>query len=318
MSTGINPWAYAFDPPSDDAWRRLPDEGAHNDLIQAARWYYDVDVTQARETALIAAPGTQALIQWLARLRPSGRVGVVSPTYGEHALVWRRAGHRVDLLNIPEDGLDDCAVIIVVNPNNPDGRVWAVDRLVALGEALSARGGWLIVDEAFADVTPECSIIGRHDHSGVIVLRSFGKFFGLAGLRLGFAAASRLVCAKLSEALGPWHISGPALAIGRQALSDTRWIADTRARLKDSAVRLEAILGAAGLVPVGGTDLFRLARVPRVARVPQASSVFAALAQAGILVRRFDDHGDWLRFGLPGAPGQWSRFEKALHAALSS
>lgn len=319
MSTGINPWAYVFDPLPEACWQRLPEADSYGALIEVARHYYgNGESTAIPDGTLIAAPGTQALIQWLARVRPTGRVGVVSPTYGEHARAWRHAGHRVETLDAPEDGAGDCDVVIVVNPNNPDGRVWNADRLCLLGERMHARGGWLIVDEAFADVMPECSVAGRATDGGIIVLKSFGKFFGLAGVRLGFAVASRKLCERLLDVFGPWHVSGPALEIARQALSDARWVDDTRARLKESMSHLDGLLRNAGLMPIGGTDLFRLVRVPQSGHgIPRAFRLFEALARSGILVRRFDDHADWLRFGLPGAPRQWSRFEKSLLAAVS-
>jgi cobalamin biosynthetic protein CobC len=229
------------------------------------------------------------------------------PSYGEFARAATLAGHRVKAVR-ELDACADADLVMVANPNNPDCRLLDRDALLALAEKnLRQRDGMLIVDEAFMDVGPPgTSLVGEVSHGNVVVLRSFGKFFGLAGLRLGFALASPAVAARLRAALGPWAVSGPALAVGAKALADTGWIERTRRRLARAARRLDAILERAGLEVIGGTSLFRLAQTPA------ADALFRHLGRAGIFVRPFPDNASWLRFGLPANEPAWRRLEAAL------
>jgi len=194
----------------------------------------------------------------------------------------------------------------VVNPNNPDGRRYAPEELLALAERLNGRGGLLVVDEAFADLTPELSLASRSARPGLLVLRSFGKFFGLAGLRLGCALGDPLLTGILKEALGPWALPGPTLEIATRAFGDAEWIAGTRQRLAAAAARLDDQLRGAELTPLGGTDLFRLAGHP------EAPRLFERLCRAGLLVRRFPERPQWLRFGLPPDAAAEARLAEAL------
>lgn len=304
LSTGINPRPYPIPAIPADAWTRLPEAAEQAALTDAARAAYDV----AEGAAVVAAPGTQALIQWLPLLRPRGRVGVVGPTYGEHATAWARAGHAVenlDRLPAPDDARAP-DVVVVVNPNNPDGRRHHPDALLALAEAQGARGGWLVVDEAFADVAPEVSLCGRAVGEGLVILRSPGKFYGLAGLRLGFAVTGPEVAARLSDNLGPWAVAGPALTVGAAALGDLAWRDATRGWLADQAAALDGVLREAGLTLLGGTALFRLAEAP------DAGAVFERLAGAGVLARPFSYSSTWLRLGLPGDDAGLARLAEAL------
>jgi cobalamin biosynthetic protein CobC len=179
---------------------------------------------------------------------------------------------------------------------------------MALANLLAARGGFLLVDEAFADVDGS-SVAGALPHPGLVVLRSFGKTYGLAGIRLGFALAAPGRAALIRAALGPWAVSGPALTIGRAALADRAWLAATAARLRAEAAEMDACLVAAGFRVVGGTRLFRLAEGAG------APKMFERLGRAGIFVRRFDEQPHWLRFGLPGTPEGWARLRQALGVA---
>jgi len=235
-----------------------------------------------------------------------GRAAVLAPTYAEHGRVAELAGHTV--VEVAEVGqLADARIAIVVNPNNPDGRVVAKDALLALADRLRRRGGLLVVDEAFMDVAPEgASLSAQAEHDNIVVLRSFGKFYGLAGLRLSFAIAAPSIAARIAAALGPWPVSGAALAIGAEALADTAWKTATRASLAEAALRLDVLLAEAGLEIVGGTSLFRLARTK------EAAQLFQHLGENGILVRRFAEHPSWLRFGLPGGETEWERLHKAM------
>jgi cobalamin biosynthetic protein CobC len=222
----------------------------------------------------------------------------------EHARAAARAGHQVrEASSLGELAGADLAVI--VNPNNPDGRLVAKGGLLAFADALAP--GLLVVDEAFMDVAPaDASLVGEVGRTNLVVLRSFGKFFGLAGLRLGFALAGAQTAARLRASLGPWAVSGPALAVGTIALVDTAWIAATRARLAAAAQRLDDLLIAANLEILGGTALFRLVRTP------DARALFEHLGRAGIFARQFAEQPAWLRFGLPGAEADWQRVSAAL------
>lgn len=287
LSTGINPWPYpvARIPPS--AWQRLPASADMARARAAAAAYYGV----ASGEQVILAPGSQAIIQWLPRLRGRSRVAVVAPTYGEHARSWAAAGHDVTLVGPSEMIGRDIDVVVVVRPNNPDGRIASPAWLADAASRLARRGGWLIVDEAFADAEDMPSAVALR-HEAVISLRSFGKFFGLAGGRLGAALTAGPVGGDLARALGPWCVAGPMLAIAEHAYADTRWIARTRARLARAAARLDRLATRAGLRPAGGTPLFRLYESP------QAGRLFERLAAGGIYVRRFTAHPTWLRLGV--------------------
>lgn len=301
LSTGINPWPYPVPPLPAEVWQRLPDQDALDRLKAAAAAGYG-----APDPAVVAvAPGSQALIQLLPRCRPAGRVAVVGLTYAEHARCWRRLGHAV--AEVPDlDAAGEADVVVVTNPNNPDGRRIAPARLLALADRLAARGGLLVVDEAFADVAPELSLAGAAGRPGLCALRSFGKFYGLAGLRLGFALAPPALVAGIEAELGPWAVPGPALSVGAAALADSEWPALARRRLRAAAADLDRALTGCGLPVIGGTDLFRLVRVPDAARL------YVRLARRGILTRPFAARPDWLRLGLPPDAHGLARLEAGL------
>jgi cobalamin biosynthetic protein CobC len=301
LSTGINPHAYPLPDLEPEAWSRLPEGGALARLEAAAALRYGV----AGES-VVAGPGSQALIQALARILPHGAVGALAPTYGGFAAAFAAAGSRVVEAKRIE-GMHDLDVAIVVNPNNPDGRIISRAALLDLHERLARHAGALIVDEAFADFDAEKeSLAPSLPSSGAVVLRSFGKAYGLAGLRLGFALASPDILPSLRAALGPWPVSGPAIAIGAQALADSDWLEAMRARLGHDAARLVALLHGAGWRIIGGTSLFRLAAHAN------ARAAFDQLLVAGILTRPFAEAPDRLRFGIPGDENAWERLAAAL------
>jgi len=285
-----------------DAFARLPDADAVAALAEAAAQAY-----RAPSAAhVVCAPGTQILLPLVSQLIPPGRAAIVTPTYGEFARAAALAGHRVaELHELSEVG--DAQLVFIGNPNNPDGRRFAKKELIALGEALRASGGLLVVDEAFMDIgAADASLAPDVARGNIAVLRSFGKFFGLAGLRLGFALAAPQLVARMASMLGPWAISGPALVIGTTALTDDAWIDRTRRQLTRSVQKLDAALSGAGLEIIGGTSLFRLTRTPH------ASALFDQLGRAGILVRRFAERKEWLRVGLPAGADAWERLQTAL------
>lgn len=298
LSTGINPWPYPLPALPDHAWTRLPGAPEDGALRVAAAHRYGVDPEQ-----VLAAPGTSALIQALPRYRPPGRVAIVGPTYGEHARAWAAAGHEVVEVAALEETA--CPVVVVVNPNNPDGRALPPETLLDRARLCAGQGGLLVVDEAFGDECPALSV-APHLMAGLVVLRSFGKFYGLAGLRLGFALGMPGIIASLAGQLGPWPVSGPALAIGVAALKDDVWARQTADRLAAWAAEVDGVLAAGGLSVVGGTTLFRLVSHPR------AMAVHDRLGAAGILVRAFVGRPHLLRIGLPATQGDLKRLAEAL------
>jgi cobalamin biosynthetic protein CobC len=291
LSTGINPVPYPIPALPDAAWTRLPGRAAEEAMLEAAAARYGVK----SQAMIVGAPGTQALIQLLPRLLPRSRIAIVGPTYQEHQACWARAGHEVRLV----PALEDSDVVVVVNPNNPTGRLFAPAELARIR-------GLLVVDEAFIDFLPrEMSLAGDLPERAV-VLRSFGKTYGLAGVRLGFAIAQRDMASRLRAELGPWAVPGPALEIGRRALNDGAWLSAARERLVADSARLDGILRKAGFEIAGGTLLFRLARHPSAAIFVQR------LGQQGIHVRAFPAAPDQLRFGLPGNDEAFRRLAAAL------
>jgi len=302
LSTGINPHSYPFFDLPQAALTRLPEPARIAELCAVAAQTYGAP--SAANVA--AAPGTQILLPLVMRLVDPGRAMILGPTYAEHARAAALAGHRV----IETDRFQDLAaadLAVVVNPNNPDGRVVESDRLLDLGAVLARRGGLLVVDEAFMDVGPVgASLGGGADRDGIVVLKSFGKFFGLAGLRLGFALALPTIVKRLDDELGPWAISGNALEYGLKALADRGWRSAMQTRLGQEAARLDALLACHEIMVTGGTSLFRFVEHQH------AATIFHRLGTEGILVRRFDRLPNCLRFGLPEGGAELERLDKAL------
>lgn len=300
LSTGINPEPYPLGQLPADIFQRLPSPAQQAELeMIAARAYGAISPAH-----VAAAPGTQALLELLPRLRVPGRVAVLGPTYAEHAICWQKAGHEVfEVADL--DAASGADTVVVVNPNNPDGRRFSSISLQHLAAKLVRRGGLLVVDEAFADFENENSLIPNLPES-TVVLRSFGKAYGLAGVRLGFIITEPWRAARVRERLGPWAVSGPALAAGQKALADTHWLRAARQARAQDADRLDALLRPVLGAPVGGTFLFR------TFRTPDAGQIFARLGQAGIFVRRFSHDSSLLRIGLPGDEAQWIRLGEAL------
>ena len=300
LSTGINPVPYPVPQIPQAALTRLPEPEEVAALEMLAARAYGV----ADPACVAAGPGTQALIHLLPRLIAPGRVAVVGWTYAEHRAAWMLAGHDVTSApSVAETG--GAGVVVLVRPNNPDGAVASAAVLLDLAASLATRGGLLVVDEAFADLEA-CSLAASLPHPGLLLLRSFGKTYGLAGVRLGFALAERHWAALLRQSLGPWAVSGPALYAGQFALADTLWREAAADRLARDAHRLDTMLAGVGCHMAGGTKLFRLYEHNEAGRLADR------MGEAGILVRRFADHPAMLRFGIPGDPAAWSRLAAAL------
>ncbi|QUJ75780.1 threonine-phosphate decarboxylase [Sulfitobacter albidus] len=287
LSTGINPLPYDLPELSAQDWAALPDTGAQDALAAAARRFWAVPQT----ADLLATSGASAPIAMIPHLRPPGTVAIPAPTYNEHAAAFRAAGWHIH--DTPTVGAQ---AQVAVHPNNPDGKLTGASDLTA---------PLRIIDESFCDVRPDASLIAHSAQPGTLILKSFGKFWGLAGLRLGFVIGDPELVAQLRERLGPWPVAGPALRIGAAALNDPDWAARTRARLHADAARLDALMQTAGALSLGGTTLFRLYEVH------DAAAWQDRLARHHIWSRVFPYNPRWLRLGLPPASG-WGRLARAL------
>lgn len=291
LSTGINPHPYPFPQLTGDIWTALPDAGAEQALITAARAFWQVPAG----AAVLAAPGASVLIAQIPALMPPGRVRIAARTYNEHAAAFAHHGWEV----VQDDTHRRAEARVVVHPNNPTGQLW-----FATDEA-----PWrplVVIDESFCDATPGDSHVPvGATEPGVLILKSLGKFWGLAGLRLGFVIGDPTLVDKLRDALGPWPVSGPALTIGRVALEDMEWATRTRQRLHVDAARLDALMQSKGAEVAGGTTLFRLYKVD------DAGAWQARLARGHVWSRVFSYDPTWLRLGLPPEHG-WDRLEAAL------
>jgi len=303
LSTGINPHAYPlFDLPAS-ALTRLPEPSRIAELCAFAAHNYG-----AKTDEIVAAPGTQILLPLVAELCAPGTAAILGPTYQEHARAAVVAGHAVREVR-SFDALAEADLAVVVNPNNPDGRTISRRHLLALAAQMHAKSGLLVVDEAFMDVGPRAeSVSNAAGQGGLIVLRSFGKFFGLAGARLGFAIAAPAIAARLNARLGPWAVAGPALEYGLRAYADKTWQESMRLQLAQEAQRLDSCFSRAGIAVTGGTSLFR-----HIA-IHNAASLHRHLGEQGVLLRAFSDRPRELRCGLPGDESEWQRLEEALSA----
>ncbi|MFK4508705.1 threonine-phosphate decarboxylase CobD [Bradyrhizobium daqingense] len=295
LSTGINRLPYPVGEVSARAWSALPSHAETETLHQAARHAYRTNAP------IVAIGGAQAAIQMLPQLAPPGRARILAPTYNEYAGVLSAAGWEVEEVREP-DALAGADFAILVNPNNPDGRCSAPRDLLAL----LPRVGRLVIDESFADALPQLSLAPQADRPGLLILRSFGKFYGLAGLRLGFAISNADDIGKLAALSGPWPVSGAAIAIGSRALRDDAWAEATSARLVRDCGRLDEMARGKGWTLVGGGPLFRLYETPD-ALVAQEK-----LARGQIWSRVFAQNPTWLRLGLPGSEVEWTRLAEAL------
>ncbi|MGR3416576.1 threonine-phosphate decarboxylase CobD [Paracoccus sp. (in: a-proteobacteria)] len=295
LSTGINrrPWPVGALP--DHVWRALPTAAARDRLIGVAAGRLGCDPSRVLPVA-----GASAAIQLLPRLLPRGRASVLAPSYNEHAASLRAAGWTVDEVKDPQD-MAGADLAVLVNPNNPDGREW---RPQTLGR-LAGRVGHLLVDESFADPRPDLSLAATCPDN-TLILRSFGKFWGLAGLRLGFVIAAPAILSRIAEESGPWPVNGPALEIGARAMADRDWAEDAILYHSEASLHLDHVAQRAGWQPLGGTHLFRLYDTP------DAGQARDGLAHARIWTRRFPYSRHWLRLGIPGSAAEWDRLQDAL------
>lgn len=301
LSTGISPWTWPVPTLPASVWQRLPEE---DDGLAACCRHW---LAAPADAGCLPVPGSQAALQLLPRLRTTCRVGVPWPGYREHALAWQREGHSVVSLSVDQidAALPDLDVLVCINPNNPTGHLYSLDTLLRWHQQLAGKGGWLVVDEAFLDASEGESLASHCGKPGLIVLRSLGKFFGLAGLRAGVMVGPVAVCEALADLLGPWALSHPARWLMAQAVQDRDWQQQQRARLQQARLRLNGLLKKACLRPQGDSDLFALCLHD------DAEAIRDGLASQGVLVRHFQQPGA-LRFGLPGNESEEQRLLLAL------
>ncbi|MEG2313970.1 threonine-phosphate decarboxylase CobD, partial [Brevundimonas sp.] len=286
LSTGINPVPWCGPRADIDGLNRLPDPCRLIALeAEAAR------VFGASTEQVCAVSGAETAIRLLPLILGPVTVDIVEPTYGAHQESWRASSMAPNAIGPDQIFASRADVLVIVNPNNPDGRLFDKDTLEQLARQRSRMGQWLIVDESFIECAPEASVAGL-DIDQLIVLRSFGKFYGLAGLRLGFMIASPVLKARLRALTGDWPVSAEAIVMGHAAYADTAWRETTRLRLNTDAEGLDEVLWNSGFEPLGGTCLFRLVRSD------DAREWFSHLCDQGILTRPFDYAPDWLRFGV--------------------
>lgn len=295
LSTGINRLPYPIENIDQHHWTALPSRSEIESLYDAARHAYGA------HAPIVAMAGAQAAIQLLPHLAPRGRARILAPTYNEYAAILSAANW--DVAEVSDlDALVGVDLAVVVNPNNPDGRRHYRSELLAI----LPRVGRLVIDESFVDAVPGLSLAPEAGRPGLLILRSFGKFYGLAGLRLGFAIGGERDIAALTAMSGPWPVSGVAIAIGRRALRDDNWAKATAARLMQDSLRLDAIAQSRGWKLVGGTPLFRLYQTD------DALAAQEELARGLIWSRVFTQQPGWLRLGLPGDEAEWGRLSAAL------
>ncbi len=289
LSTGIAPWPY---PVRGDPADRLPDPEALAALEAAAGAAFEVPAGRD----VVAVPGSDLALRLLAVVLAAQRPAVVRPGYGGHLAAWRNAT-SIAFADI-EEAAATHDLIVLASPANPDGRVFDRSRV----EMLADRTG-LVVDEAYADpATALCDLSA----DGLVLLRSFGKFYGLPGLRLGFAIAEPVVAAKLRALLGDWPISTGAIATGTAAYRDVAFRTAQASRIAEAGAALDAVLAEAELKVAGAAPLFRLIACE------DADALFRFLAGRAILTRPFADRRDRLRIGLPADTCAVTRLSAAL------
>ncbi len=291
LSTGINPNAYPIGDISSDCWVQLPQSSALEGLRVAAERYYSCP-----DASISIANGTQALIELLPQIIAKSTIAILSPTYEEHQYNWQKYGHEVVVTDDLEQALE-ADHLLIVNPNNPDGKMVEPSQLLEILAHFRAKNGYLIIDEAFMDMTPEFSLASEAGCSGLIILRSFGKFFGLAGIRIGFLLADEKLTDLINRRIGLWAISGASIEIATKALGDKVWQQNMRLKLNKDMLKMQQILTENKFHIVGGTDLFCLAKTPHNSYVTNV--YFSRFATQNILLREFKYNHQILRFGLP-------------------
>ena len=291
LSTGINPNAYNDFNIDKTVYSHLPSGNQLAELMSIARGYYNLN----QEIKICAYQGAQGVINILPNIVNKNihdTIQILTPTYTEHYRVWNDHGFKIRLVTNIENELDPSIPFVLVNPNNPDGKLFQPKYLEELWERIRKAGGFLILDESFMDGTPDMSFRFDNCRDNVIVIRSFGKFFGLPGLRLGFVYGDNHYINKVSSLVGPWPISSSSLLIARKAMLDTVWISATITDLKMKSTALSNFLHDQKLKTVGDCYFFK------TIELDNASQMHKALANHGIWTRIFNYNQKWLRMGL--------------------
>ncbi|WP_286235147.1 threonine-phosphate decarboxylase CobD [Thalassotalea sediminis] len=307
LSTGIAPFSYPVPAIPQIIWQQLPQYSP--ELLTAAKQYYHCD-------NVLVSNGSQAIISilptlWQKQNRKSTQVYLPFKGYKEHAQAWGNAGFEVhwyyDELPALEQLTSNC-VLVVINPNNPTGKLFSRGTLTIYQRAVTERQGLFIIDEAFMDViTPNQSMSGYINGNNTLVLKSFGKFFGLAGLRIGFIIANQQWLTLLAEHLGPWQVNGPAQFIAVKAMQDAKWQAQQKEKLSQQRLALKKLLLNYFGDDINGTDLFLTVNLNNQS---QAMYMYDSLCQQGVYVRLTDDQHS-LRFGIP-KPEDMERLSNSL------
>jgi len=311
LSTGIAPFSYAIPAISEKIWQDLPTISPS--LIRAAQQYY-----QAKFCWPVA--GSQQLIEKLPSLWNDKNSAIESGKkqhaylpkvgYKEHQRAWSLAGYQIHFYQdaLP-DNIEKNSIVVVINPNNPLTDTFSIQQLTQLKAHCQQQKALLIIDEAFADIFPsEFSFVphltnynennndsandNENESDDLIVLRSFGKFFGLAGIRIGFACTTEIWRDIIKESIGPWSINGPALFIAEQALQDTQWQIEQSLRLEKYSKKLQELLKLhLPNASIKANALFI------TVFLDNAASVYEKLCQQGVYVRLTDEQNA-LRFGV--------------------
>ncbi|MGR6872271.1 threonine-phosphate decarboxylase CobD [Pseudomonas sp. HK3] len=312
LSTGINPKGYPQPKIPDSVFRDLPNED--DGLQQAACKYYGSD-------DVLMVPGSSWAIQCLPTVLQqydAQITKVLLPTigYSEHERAWRASNVEVVFYHYAPTNaqLQDCDVCVLINPNNPSSHLLSSEVVSDMAHQLNTHSGWLMVDEAFIDTQPQNSVI-QNQLDNVIVLRSLGKFFGLAGLRVGAIIANDNLLKKCSELLPPWALNNPARFIAKQALQDNEWINQTTLTLMQQSNNLASLCENTFLVKIKSalkivkTDFF----VTLIFDAKHdAFKCHHTLCEQGIYTRLLDNKSG-IRIGLPNNTDEnWQRLEHAF------
>ncbi|MCI2284082.1 threonine-phosphate decarboxylase CobD [Colwellia sp. MSW7] len=320
LSTGIAPFSYPIPSIPEKVYQSLPQTSS--DLKTAAKRYYNAD-------NLLVTNGSQAIIKllptlWRKKNPLSTTVYLPEQGYKEHALAWQTAGFTVywyknELLE--QEPIENNTVLVIINPNNPTGQLYSQSTLIKYQEKLEKSNGLLVIDEAFIDVVSPSHSMSHTINSNsntinnTLILRSFGKFFGLAGIRIGFLIGSETWIEKFNDQLGPWQVNGPAQFIAQSALSDYQWHEQQKQKLQLLSADLRTILTKS--IPseyinkITGTDLFQTVYFTESTETKsRAENYYASLCQQAVYARLTDDK-QALRFGL-AKKNQHERLKNAL------
>jgi histidinol-phosphate aminotransferase len=259
---------------------------------------------ERRQSDVLITAGAAEAFTLIARAFRFKHVVVIHPQFTEPELVLRTAGHPVDrVLLSPEDGFalpDHCVpasadLVVVGNPTNPTSTLHRAGALAALARP----GRLLLVDEAFMDAVPgeTESLAEVDDIPGLIVVRSFTKMWGLAGLRVGYVLGAPEIITALAAVQPHWSVSSPALAAAVACSSE---LALAEAQAVASRITADRAYLTKRLAEFDGVEVIGLPRGPFVLlQVRNGRKVRQRLRDRGYAVRRGDS--------FPGLGPTWMR-----------